>query len=95
METSVYVSASVPNADEVETASVREVPEVHGGVKELHPEHQAPKCLITDGTPALTFRGIQSPGEEGEVHLSPSAEDQVSMCGKTRSRLKETYLSLS
>lgn len=85
MERSVNVSASVPNADTVETYSVRAVPEVH--VKELFPEHQAFDCPITAGTPDLTFRGIQPPHlqaagrrEEGEVHLSPCAgvrHDQV------------------
>lgn len=80
METGVNVSASVPNADKVETASVTVVPEVHGSVKDL------------------TYGGIQTPHlkaaarqEEGEVHLSPSADarqDQVSVCGKTTSRLK-------
>lgn len=93
METSVNVSASVPNADTVETSSVRAVPEVH--VKELFPEHQASECPINAGTPDLTFRGIQTPHlqaagrrEEGEVHLFPCAgvrQDQVSVCGKTKS----------
>lgn len=104
METSVNVSASVPHADKVETASVTVVPELHGSVKEFLPEDQASECPIAAGTPDLTFRGSQTPHlqaagrrEEGKVHLSPSGDacqDQVSVCGKTTSRLDMTDLPL-
>lgn len=104
METSVNVSASVPDADKVETASVTVVPELHGSVTERLSEDPDSECPITAGTPDLIFRGIQTPHlqaagrqEPGEVHLSLSGDarqDQVSVCGKTTSRLEMTDLYL-